>query len=264
MNEKPVAFITGGSRGIGRATALLLASRGYDIGISYRRDADAAESTAKDLQQAGAEVVVTCGEIADPDVPGRILGEVGDRFGRVDVLVANAASSAFKPLLEFEPRHLDKTLHTVVQSFLLLTQAAVPLMEGRPGTIVAITGYDTLRVMENHGLLAIAKAGMEQMVRQFAVELAPRDIAVERPPGRVRRHRVRALLGQASFPGGEEAMERYLDAATPTGRGMATPEEMAEVIAFLTTPAGRWFRGQNLVYDGGLSLPWRNPPIPPA
>ena len=264
MNEKPVAFITGGSRGIGRATALLLASRGYDIGISYRRDADAAEATAKDLQEIGAEVVVTCGEIADAEVPARILGEVGDRFGRVDVLVANAASSAFKPLLEFTPKHLDLTLHTVVQSFLLLTQAAVPLMEGRPGTIIAITGYDTLRVMEQHGLLAIAKAGMEQMVRQFAVELAPRDIAVNGVLGGFVDTVSVRYWAKAAFPGGDEALDRYLDAATPTGRGMATPEEMAEVIAFLTTPAGRWFRGQNLIYDGGLSLPWRNPPIPPA
>ena len=264
MNEKPVAFITGGSRGIGRATALVLAGRGYDIGISYRRDADAAEAAAKDLQQAGAEVVVTCGEIADPEVPARILGEVGERFGRLDVLVANAASSAFKPLLEFAPKHLDLTLHTVVQSFLLLTQAAVPLMEGRPGTIVAITGYDTLRVMENHGLLAIAQAGMEQMVRQFAVELAPRDIAVNGVLGGFVDTVSMRHWAKLTFPGGEEALERYLDAATPTGRGMATPEEMAEVIAFLTTPAGRWFRGQNLIYDGGLSLPWMNPPVPPA
>lgn len=259
MNDKPVAFITGSSRGIGRATAVVFAERGYDVGIHYRRDAEAAAEAAALATKAGAEVVVVTGDVADPEVPGRIVGEVGERFGRIDILVANAASTAFRPLVEFSPRHLDVTMRTIVQSFLLLTQAAVPLMAGRGGSIVAVSGYDTIRVMEQHGLLALAKAGMEAMVRQFAVELAPRDIAVNGViPGFVDTASMRHWA-KTSLPGGEEALETYLDEATPTGRGMATPEEIAEIIAFLTTPAGRWFRGQNLVCDGGLSLPWAGP-----
>ena len=175
---RPVALVTGSSRGIGRATALRFAERGYDVVVHYRREAEAAEAVAKEARAAGAEALVVTGDLVDADVPAGILAEIGDRFGRLDVLVANAASTAFKPLTEVTARHLDLTMWTVVQSFLLLSQGAVPLMAGRAGSIVGVSGIDSLRVVSNHGLLGAAKAAMEQLVRYLAVELGPHDIAV--------------------------------------------------------------------------------------
>jgi NAD(P)-dependent dehydrogenase (short-subunit alcohol dehydrogenase family) len=152
--ERPVALITGSSRGIGRATALLFAQRGHDVVVHYRREADAAEATAKEVREAGADALVVQGDLSDGDVPERILAGTAERFGRLDVLVANAAATAFKPLLDVGAKHLDLTMRTVVQSFLLLAQGAVPLMSGRPGAIVAVSGFDSIRVVANHGLLA--------------------------------------------------------------------------------------------------------------
>lgn len=253
MNGRPVAFVTGSSRGIGRATTLLFAERGYDVAVHYRREAEAAEAVAKEARGAGAEALVIQGDLQDPDVPARLLAEVGDRFGHLDVLVANAASTAFKPLTAVTARHLDLTMRTVVQSFLLLSQAAVPLMAGRGGSIVGLSGIDSLRVVSNHGLLGAAKAALEQLVRYLAVELAPHDISVNSVlPGFVTTDSAK-LWADTSHPGGWETFEAEGAARVPAGR-MASPEEIAEIIAFLCSPAGRYIRGHNLIVDGGVSL----------
>jgi enoyl-[acyl-carrier protein] reductase III len=252
---RPVALVTGSSRGIGRATALLFAERGYDVVVHYRREVEAAEGLAKEARAVGADALVVQGDLVDADVPGRIMAETADRFGRLDVLVANAASTAFKPLTEVTARHLDLTMRTVVQSFLLLAQGAVPLMAGRAGSIVGVSGIDSLRVVSNHGLLGAAKAAMEQLVRYLAVELGPHDIAVNSVvPGFVTTDSSR-LWADTSHPGGWEAFETEGAARVPAGR-MASPEEIAEIIAFLCSPAGRYIRGQNLIVDGGVGLPF--------
>lgn len=248
---RPVALVTGSSRGIGRASALLFAERGHDVVVHYRREGDAAESTAKEVRAAGADALVVQGDLSDADVPGRILTETAECFGRLDVLVANAAATAFKPLLDVGTKHLDLTMRTVVQSFLLLAQGAVPLMAGRPGAIVAVSGFDSIRVVANHGLLGAAKAALEQLVRYLAVELAPRDIAVNSVlPGMVSTDSAR-LWADTSHPGGWEAFttERQPDT-------IISPEQIAEVIAFLCTPAGRCIRGHNLIVDAGITLPF--------
>jgi enoyl-[acyl-carrier protein] reductase III len=250
---RPVALVTGSSRGIGRATTLLLAERGHDVVVHFRREAEAAEATAKQARTLGAEALVVAGDLVEADVPAGIMAEVGERFGRLDVLVANAASTAFKPLSDVGARHLDLTMRTVVQSFLLLAQGAVPLMAGRPGTIVAVSGFDSLRVVPNHGLLGAAKAALEQLVRYLAVELRPDDVAVNSVlPGFVATDSAR-IWADKSHPGGWEAFEARW-AATPDV--IIPPERIAEIIAFLCTPAGRCIRGHNLVVDAGVTLPF--------
>ncbi len=250
---RPVALVTGSSRGIGRATALLLAERGYDIAVHYRREAEAAEAVAKEARAAGAEALVVAGDLVDADVPPGIMAEIGQRFGRLDVLVANAASTAFKPLSDVGARHLDLTLRTVVQSFLLLAQGAVPLMDGRPGTIVAVSGFDSVRVVPNHGLLGAAKAALEQLARYLAVELRPNDVAVNSVlPGFVATDSAR-MWADTSHPGGWEAFEARWKS---TPEVIIAPGRIAEITAFLCTPAGRCIRGHNLIVDAGVTLPF--------
>jgi NAD(P)-dependent dehydrogenase (short-subunit alcohol dehydrogenase family) len=253
LHQRPVALVTGSSRGIGRATALLLARRGFDVAVHYRREAESAEAVAKEVEAAGGQALVVAADLAEAEAVRGLVAAVGERFGRLDALVANAASTVFRPLLKVEVRHLELTWRTVVQSFFLLVQGAVPLMAGRPGTVVAISGIDTIRVMENHGLLATAKAALEQLVRYLAVELAAHDVAVNGVmPGFVGTDSSRHW-GDTSYTGGSAAMTRDAIDATPAGR-VAEPDDIAEVVAFLCSPPGRWLRGQTLVADGGITL----------
>jgi enoyl-[acyl-carrier protein] reductase III len=253
MGQRPVALVTGSSRGIGRATAVAFARAGHDVVVHYRREAEAAGAVGKEVESAGVSALVVAADLQDPEAPGRLMGAVQERFGRLDVLVANAASSVFRPLLDIQPRHMDLTFRTVVQSFLLLVQAAVPLMEGRPATVVAVSGIDTVWVIDDHGLLGAAKAALEQLVRYLAVELGPRDIAVSGVmPGFVETASYQFYADNVHHAG-PEALEQEAVARTPAGR-IADPEDIAGIIHFLTTAAGRWIRGQTIVTDGGVTL----------
>ncbi|MGH8971775.1 MAG: SDR family oxidoreductase [Acidimicrobiia bacterium] len=253
MTDRPVALVTGSSRGIGRAAAVTFAREGHDVAVHYRREAEAARAVAKEVEEAGGSALVVAADLKEAEAPAQMLAEVQARFGRLDVLVANAASSVFRPLLEIEPRHLDLTFRTVVQSFLLLVQGAVPLMEGRPGTVVAVSGIDTVWTIDDHGLLGAAKAALEQLVRYLAVELGPRDIAVSGVmPGFVETASYQYYRDNV-HRAGPEALEAEAIARTPAGR-IASPEEIAGIIHFLTTPAGRWVRGQTIITDGGVTL----------
>ncbi len=196
-----MALVTGSSRGIGRATALLFAERGYDVAIHYRREAEAAEAVAKEAQAAGADTLVVQGDLVDGDVPGRIIAEVGDRFGRLDVLVANAASTAFKPLQDVGPRHLDLTMRTVVQSFLLLAQGAVPLMAGRPGSIVAVSGFDSIRVVRQPRPPRRGQGGPGAAGPLPGRRARPRRHRRQQRAARLRVHRLRPHLGRSQPSG---------------------------------------------------------------
>jgi enoyl-[acyl-carrier protein] reductase III len=220
--------------------------------VHYRRDEQSARQSADAIEAAGGEALLLPADLQDEVATRRLLATAGERFGRLDVLVANAASTTFRPLTAVEPRHLELTFRTVIQSFLLLAQGAVPLMAGRPGSIVAVSGIDALRVMAGHGLLGAAKAALEQLVRYLAVELAP-DITVNAVmPGFVATGSAR-FWGESQYPGGAAAMEADVCARTPAGR-IAEPEEIAGIIAFLASPAAAFLRGQVIVADGGLTL----------
>src|SRR5262245_22291316 len=175
--EGKLAFITDGSRGIGRAAALELGGRGATVAIGYRRDESAAVEVAREIEQRGGKGVPVQLDVGDPDDRERAFDQIASRLGGLDVFVANAAATAFKPLLDTRPHHVEKTFAITVHGFLFGVQRAVALMAGRGGgAIVAVSGYDCVRTVPRHGVLGAAKAAMEMLARQFAFELGPRGI----------------------------------------------------------------------------------------
>lgn len=248
----PVALITGSSRGIGAATAALLARRGHDIVVHYRRDADAAEASAAAVRAEGRRALVVRAELADEAEVRAMVAAAVAQFGGLDVVIANAASSAFKPLPALASHHLRATFDTIVGSFMALVQEAAPhLRDG--GRIITVSGFDTMAVIPNHGLLAAAKAALETLTRYWAVELAPRAITVNSVvPGYVDTASAR-LYAETSIPGGWAVAEQQWSAQTPMGR-VATAEELAAVVGLLVSPDAGWVTGQLLVADGGLTL----------
>ncbi|MFN0092539.1 MAG: SDR family oxidoreductase [Acidimicrobiales bacterium] len=248
----PAALVTGSSRGIGRAVALALAAKGADVALHYRRDEAAAHEAAAAVAALGRRAVILRAELAEEGAAGRLVDAAVDAFGRLDSVIANAASTAFKPLLEAGRRHAARTFETVVYSFLELAQAASPHL-GDGGRLVTVSGFDTIRALPDHGLLGAAKAALEQLTRYLAVELGPRGITVNSVmPGYVDTASAR-FYADTSLPGGWEAAARGWAAATPLGR-VADPADIADVVAFLCSPEARWLTGHVLVADGGLTL----------
>lgn len=244
------AFITGGSRGIGRAAALALGGRGATVAVGYRREEDAAAEVVREIEKRGGHGVPVKLDVGDPDERERAFDEVAKRLGSLDVFVANAAATAFKPLLEVRPHHVDKTFAITVHGFLFSVQRAVALMEGRGGgAIVAVSGYDCVRTVPRHGVLGAAKAAMEMLARQFAFELGPRGIRVNCV------NFVYADTDSTRFYAGEghDALQRDMEKLTPL-RGLATADDVAGAIGYLCSDAARFVSGQTLMVDGGVLL----------
>ena len=245
-----IALITGASRGIGRATAEHFAREGASVIVNYKRNREAAEATVDAITKSGGRAVAIAADLENGDAIGAMFAEVRQRFGGLDFLVANAAATAFRSLLDTKPHHLSRTFAITVAGFLRCVQEAVPLMDGRGGAIVAISGIDTLKTVPDHGALGAAKAAMEMMVRYFAAELAAKGIRVNGVnPGYVDTDSARFYAG-ADYD--RRAREEWIP-SIPAAR-LASPAEIASVIAFLCSNDASYVYGQTVVVDGGLTL----------
>lgn len=239
------ALVTGGSRGLGAATARRLAAMGAEVIVTYRqRDAEA------------AEVVAAC-EAATPGARAEQLDLIDESSVRslferltaggdeLDIVVANAAATAFKPLLELKMHQIDKTFAISVRHFLLIAQLAFPLLEPRGGRIVAISGADTVGYIPGHGLLAAAKAGMETIVKYLACELGPLGVsAVGVLPGFIDTESIQLMAGPF------HAKLLAAEQRTHPLRTAATPDDASEAVALVCLPEARWLNGQIVQNDG--------------
>jgi enoyl-[acyl-carrier protein] reductase III len=233
-------FISGGSRGIGRAIALRFARDGAKrVAIGYLRNDRAAEETAEELRALGAEPVLVRGNVTSD----RVLGEVA-ALGPLDALVHNAATGVIRPALETEDKHWDWTLNANARALLQLARATAPSMPDG-SSIVAISSLGAQRVLENYILVGTSKAALESVVRYLAVELAPRV-------------RVNAVSGGVVetgaleyFPNREAMLET--GRSNPVGR-LVEPDDIAGAVAFLCSQDADMIRGQTIIVDGGYSL----------
>jgi len=241
--EGKSVLVTGGSRGIGRETALRFAEEGAaKVAIGYLRNDRAAEETAEKLRTRGAEPVLVRGNVASE----RVAREVAE-LGPLDVLVHNAATGVIRPALETEDKHWDWTLAANARALLSLTRGAAPAMpEG--SSIVAISSLGAQRVLENYVLVGTSKAALEAVVRYLGVELAPRGIRVNAVSGGV------VETGALEhFPNRQEMLTAGRE-RTPAGR-MVEASDIADAVLFLASPRASMIVGQTLVVDGGFSLP---------
>jgi enoyl-[acyl-carrier protein] reductase III len=236
------ALVTGGTRGIGKAIALRLASEGASrVALGYLRNDAAAEQAADEVRTAGAEPVLVRGNVASD----RVIAEFASH-GPYGVVVHNAATGVIKPALETEDKHWDWTLNANARSLLSLARACAPQMESG-SSIVAISSLGSQRVLENYVLVGTSKAALESVVRYLAVELAPRGIRV---------NAVSAGVVETDaldhFPNREEMLHAGRT-RTPAGR-LAEPDDVAGAVAYLCSPDAAMVRGHTLIVDGGYSL----------
>ena len=250
-NER-VALITGSTRGIGRAIALRLVREGVRIAVHGRSKGGAsiraAEETLSLIREAGGEGMYCHGDIADKQAVGTAVDAVREQFGRLDILVLNAARAPFKESWKLLERDLRQLVDTNLLGNVFCLQKALPLLEQQGGHVVFLSSLGS-RYMNVQYPLGPIKAAMEAMVRQWSEELQGRKIHVNAVcAGLVKTDAFKTL--RRIWPELAELPERFF----------VTPEEVADVVAFLASPAAAAVAGQTLVVDKGLSNRVLRPP----
>ena len=246
--DRKVALVTGSSRGIGKMIALKLAERGYDLVINYARSKQAALDTAKEIEALGQRALVVKANVGKPEKIKELFAKIDEEYGRLDILVNNAASGVLRPLMELEESHWDWTMDINSKALLFCAQEAAKRMEKTGGgQIVSLSSLGSIRYLKNYTTVGVSKAAVEALTRYLAVELAEKGIVVNAVSGG-------AVDTDAltHFPNREELLA---DAAarTPAGR-IVEAEDLANTVMFLLSEEANMIRGQTIIVDGGISL----------
>lgn len=245
-----IALVTGGSRGIGRATALRLAEAGADIVLNYVSSRDEADRTAEWIAEMGRRVAVVRADVSEqPDVQS-MLEFVGETFGRLDILVSNAASGGFRPLLSATPRNFEATMNTNVRALLFLVQAAHPLLERARdrAKVVAISSHGSHMALPMYGLIGSSKAALESLVRHMALEFGDQGMNFNVvQAGLVPTDSTRLL------PGAQQMFDAR-SYKTMTGERQLEATDVADAVLFLCSPLSDLVQGQTLIVDGGAAV----------
>lgn len=249
------ALVTGASRGIGRMIALTLARHGADIAVAYKSRQKEAEAVATEIRALGRQAFTVAADLESEAAIDGLFGEVAGRFPSLDIFVSNAAGTAFKSTRDLKPHNIDRSYALNLKAFVLAAQRVVPLMEGRRGKIVAISGFGSIRCLPAYATLGSLKAALETWVRYLACELAPQGISVNAVnPGYLHTDSSRVYFERSGA-----AAPDHVIRLTPMGRP-TRPEDVANVTAFLCMPEAEFICGQTIVVDGGLTL--MAPPYP--
>jgi len=246
-----VSLVTGSSRGIGRATILRLARAGSDVCINYLNSPREARELAHEVSRLGRRALVVKADLAEADDVAAMMETIGAEYGRLDILVSNAAGGGFSTLMDSSLAQFDYAMRINVQAFMLLAQHARPLFERTALTrakVVSVSSLGGTRVMPHYGLIGTAKGAVESMTRHLALELGPRGVNVNCVcAGLVR---TGALASHPDKDGMATAQRRR----SLAGEDGIVPGDVAEAIHFLCSPAADRIQGQTVVIDAGTSI----------
>lgn len=243
------ALVTGASRGIGRATAVHLARQGANVIVHYHKRKENAEATARLVEEEGGRARVLGADLERLEEIERLFETVSSETGHLDILVANAAATAFKQIEDVRAHHLERSFNLILRSLVRMVQLAVPLMEGREGRVITVSGHGTPFTLPKYVVLGSVKGAVEAFTRYAAYEFAPKGITCNCvSPGVIDTDSARYYMGDAYG-----AFMDRVSAATPVGR-MGTPEDVAALVGFLASSESRFVTGQVIRVDGGISL----------
>lgn len=244
-----VAIITGASRGIGQAIATLLAASGARVVLSSRKQ-DGLDAAAEAIRAAGGEALAVSAHNGDKAALQALVAKTVEAYGRVDILVNNAATNPhFGTLLEAEDSQWQKTIEVNIMGNVWLTQAAVPHMrQAGGGSIINIASVNGIRPGRMQGIYSMSKAAVISLTQTLAMELAADQIRVNAiAPGLVQTKFAAPLWENP-------ALLAEITARTPQGR-IGQPEEIAGMALYLASNAASYTTGQTFVVDGGVTIP---------
>jgi enoyl-[acyl-carrier protein] reductase III len=241
-----VAFVTGATRGIGRAIALKLAAAGCDVALIYHNSHEEAQAVCSAIRARGRRALAMQADVSDPGSVAEAFTTFRQQFDQVDIVVSNAAIGVLRPALELTLKHWRRCLETNALALALLAQQAVPLMrEG--GRIIGISSLGATRAIPQYAFIGASKAALESLARGLAQELGPRGIRV---------NTVSAGVVDTDalkyFPNRQQLLDEYARRA-PAGPTL-TPEDVADAVYLLCLPEAGRITGHTLVVDGGYCI----------
>lgn len=241
-----IALVTGGSRGIGRAIALRLATQGADVAFTYRGNAAAAASTTAEIEGLGRRALAVQADAADGTSAEAAVKSVLEAFGKVDILVNNAGITRDDLIMRMSAEAWNDVIDTNLSGAFWMTKAITrPMLKARGGRIINITSVSGQAGQTGQANYSAAKAGLIGLTKATARELASRGITVNAvAPGFVLTELTQDL---------PEALQAQITDRTPLGR-FGTPEEIAQAVAFLASDDAAYITGQVLAVDGGLVM----------
>ena len=240
------ALVTGAARGIGRTTAIALACAGADVAINYQQSREAAEELAGGLRDGGIKAVAIQGDVAEAGQAQSLVAAAEEALGKISILVNNAGVTRDSLTMRMSEEDFDIVIATSLRGAFLCSKAvARGMMKARGGTIINVSSVIGRRGNPGQANYAAAKAGLIGFTKSLARELAPRNVRVNAiAPGYV------ITDMTAGLP--DDMKDRILE-NTPMGR-LGTPEEIADVITFLASPAAAFITGAVIPVDGGLGI----------
>lgn len=241
-----VALITGGARGIGKATTLKLAQAGCDIAIAYYNSSDEAEKLVNEIRELGRTAIALRVDVSNHQSVKEMFVEFKQTFSSLDILVSNAASGVLKPATSMSTKHWRWCLETNALALNHLASEARSIMP-RGGRIIALSSLGAHRAIPNYAFIGASKAALEALVRSLSMELSIDDISV---------NTVSAGVVDTDalkyFPNRQQLLDEYQTRAL-VDRSLV-PEDVANVIYLLCLPEASMIRGQTVFVDAGYNV----------
>lgn len=247
LNQGKIAIVTGGTRGIGRAISLQLAESGATVFALYARDRKSADSLEAEAKAREFNVKTIRGDLTDEDTFAKSIAEIKSSTEVVDILVHAAASGVHKSPLDLTDKHMRWTFDINFFAIHKLILEIVPMMKSG-ARIIGVTSPGGERVIPHYAAIGSSKGALESLFRHYAVTFAKSGIAVNLVcPGMVMTDAAKA------FPDLQKRLDKTIE-DTPSGE-LTTPDQVSELVLFLTSPGAKNIIGQTIVMDGGKTLP---------
>lgn len=240
-----VALITGGARGIGRATALKLAQHGADIAIVYYNSSDEAQILIKEIEDLGQKAIAIQANVADALSVKALFETFKTHFSRLDFLISNAASGVLKPAFEMSTKHFRWCMETNALALNHLVVESLPLLQ-KGGRVIALSSLGAERAIPNYAFIGASKAALEALVRSLSIELAPMGVTANTVSAGV--VDTDALK---HFPNRAHLLDEYQTRAL-ADRPLL-PSDVADTIYLLCRPEAQMINAHTLFVDAGFS-----------